>query len=250
MKNSVILLQHNMAPGTFIMVDGMDGSGKSTVVEGWKSYLTQRGNTIFDLKEYWKKFGSYPEYSELKNYDFIFSCEPTYTAIGKTIREELIKNGTAYPPLAVAEAYSLDRLILYTKIIIPVLSEGKCVIQDRGVSTSLCYQPLTGGLDTAAVAHLPGNQLALEQRPDHLVIVSVSPETSLKRLSVRNEKQDNVIFENADFQSRVGARYASPEYRKLFTDRGTQVHDLSGEQEIGIMNERALDLLKTLVPNL
>lgn len=234
----------------FIMVDGPDGSGKSTVVDSWKSYLANRGNAIFDLKEYWQNYGRYPEFSELKKYDFIFSCEPTYAEIGRVIREELIKNGTAYPPRAVAEAYSLDRLILYTKIIIPALNEGKCLIQDRGVSTSLCYQPLTNGLDVDLVSLLPGNALALEYRPDHLVVVTVSPETASKRLNTRTQKQDNVIFENLEFQQQVAARYRSNEYRQLFTDRGTQVHDLSGEGEIAIMKARALELLQTLLPNL
>jgi len=239
-----------MERGNFIMVDGMDGSGKSTAIEAWKQYITNQGNAIFDLKEYWKSYGKYPDYNELKKYDFIFSCEPTYAPIGRTIREELIKNGTNYPPLAIAEAYSLDRLLLYTKILIPALAEGKYIIQDRGVSTSLCYQPLTSGLDTQTVAALPGNHLALEQRPDHLVLLSVSPETSIARLGNRHGKKDDVIFENLDFQMKVAARYASDDYRKLFTERGTAVHDLSGEGEIAIMNARALELLTVLIPNL
>jgi thymidylate kinase len=75
----------------FIMIDGIDGSGKSTVVQGWKDYLNSQGNTIFDLKEYWQKEGCYPPYSELRSYDFIISGEPTYVGVGKAIREHLIR---------------------------------------------------------------------------------------------------------------------------------------------------------------
>ncbi len=232
------------------MIDGMDGSGKSTIIDHLKKYLIENGRGFFDLKEYWKTHGTYPDYSELQNCDYIISCEPTYAPIGKTIRDELIKNGTTYPPLGVAEAYSLDRLVLYTKMLIPALKNGICVIQDRGVSTSLCYQPLMGDIDTQTVARLPGNQLALEQRPDHLVLVSVSPKVALTRLGDRSHKQDNVIFENLNFQVRVAERFTATEYRKLFTDRGSKVHDLSGEGEVAIMNERALGLFKSLIPNL
>ena len=123
------------------MLDGIDGSGKSTILQAWKEDLAAQGNGIFDLKNYWQTAGRYPELSEMKAYDFIFSCEPTYTGVGSVIRDELVRR-PGYPPQAIAHAFSLDRLVLYTKIIIPLLKEGKCVIQDRGVSSSLAYQSL------------------------------------------------------------------------------------------------------------
>ena len=50
----------------FIMLDGIDGCGKSTIIQAWKDYLTAQGNAIFDLKKYWQETGHYPELSELK----------------------------------------------------------------------------------------------------------------------------------------------------------------------------------------
>ncbi len=231
----------------FIMVDGIDGSGKSSVIHAWKEELTRQGNTIFDLKQYLEKQNHYPDYSELSSYDFIFSAEPTFTGVGKVIREELIKNGTTYPPLAVAEAYSLDRLILYTKIIIPALKNGKCVIQDRGVSTSLCYQSLMDGLNDSTLTALPGNALALEHRPDHLVLVTASPKIALERLGKRTHKQDDVIFEKMDFLTKIAERFVSREYQTLFTSRGTVIHELSGEPELAIMKAESLKLFESLL---
>lgn len=231
-----------------IMIDGIDSSGKSTIVAAWKEYLAAQGNALFDLKDYWKKNGRHPEFSELKAYDFIFSAEPTHVGIGKVIREELIKNGTSYPGKAIAEAYSLDRLILYHKLIIPALAEGKCVIQDRGVSTSLCYQPLTDASITPAwLAALPGNALALEHRPDHLILLTVDAERAMKRLAARYEKQDNAIFEKLDFQKKAAEIFASPEFRQLFAAHGTEVHYLPVDQELAIIKEQAITLLQQLV---
>ena len=68
------------------MIDGIDGSGKSTVMKALKQYLTSQGNPIFDLKKYWLEHNNHPELKEIKSYDFIFSCEPTYIGTGKKIR--------------------------------------------------------------------------------------------------------------------------------------------------------------------
>ncbi len=232
----------------FIIIDGIDGSGKSTIVQVWKDYLTGQGNAIFDLKHYWQTTGKYPELDELKSYDFIFSCEPTYTGIGKVIREELVKTGTNYPPRAIVEAFSLDRLVLYKKMILPLLANGKIIIQDRSVGTSLAYQHLQNPEFTyEKIAEFPGNELALANRPDHFIIPKISAEKAAARLSSRFEKNDNAIFEKLDFLKKAAGIFYSDEYQKIFTDRGTKVHYLNAENEIDIMKQEATDLLKKLL---
>lgn len=231
----------------FIIVDGLDGSGKSTAIEAWKDHLQKEGNGIFDLRTYWKEYGRSPELDELKAYDFIFSAEPSYSGVGKIIREELIKNGSRYPELAIAEAYALDRLILYTKLLIPLLKQGRCIIQDRGVSTSLSYQALSGKVPVKTLTQLPGNALALKYRPDHLVLTTVKPETALQRLEKRHDKRDNVIFEQLSFQRKAAKRFVSSSYQKLFSTRGTKIHELSGELPAAIMKEQAIALLQTIL---
>ena len=231
----------------FIMLDGIDGSGKSTVIEVWKEYLTQAGNAIFDLKHYWQTNHTYPELSEIKSYDFIFSCEPTYADMGEVIRKELIKTGTNYTTTAIAHGYSLDRLILYNKIIIPLLKDGKCVVQDRGVSTSLAYQTMDGTLSIKDLTDLPGNSLALKHRPDYLVLMNLKPETAIARLGGRLDKQDNTIFEKLGFLTKFQAKFADPAYRQIFTEAGTQIHDLSAEDKLDIMKPKAVDLLIKII---
>lgn len=232
----------------FIMIDGIDGSGKSTVAQIWKDYLASQGNAIFDLKHYWQTSGKYPELHEMKNYDFIFSCEPTFAGMGKVIREELIKNGANYPPRAIVEAFSLDRLILYKKIIIPLLNSGKAVIQDRGVSTSLAYQSIQNKEFTfEKIAEFPGNKLALENRPDYLIIAKIPADKALARLHERSEKKDDAVFEKLDFQIKAAAIFYSEEYQKIFTERGTQVRYLNTDAEIDIMKQEAVELLKKLI---
>jgi dTMP kinase len=233
----------------FIMLDGIDGSGKSTVLNAWKDELSSGGNAIFDLKNYWQTTGRYPELSELKSYDFIFSCEPTYTGVGQVIRDELVRHD-GYPPQAVAEAFSLDRLVLYTKIIIPLLKENKCVIQDRGVSSSLAYQSMQSDeLTFDKLAQLPGNKLALEHRPDYLVLLDLSPEEAVQRLNSRSDKKDNAIFEHLEFLQKLSKQYQSEGFQNIFTEAGAKIKQLPTNVKIDIMKEQAVILLRRILTN-
>lgn len=232
----------------FIIVDSIDGGGKSTIIDTWKEALVKQGNAVFDLKKYMQETGHYPELSELKGYDFIFSAEPTYVGVGAVIRQELIKNGTVYPVEAIAEAYSLDRLILYTKIHIPLLKDGKCIIQDRSISTSLAYQSLSDPKFTMKkISALPGNKLALKHRPDYLILVKTSAEEAARRLNLRTGKKDDVIFENLPFLKKSAKQFASAELKSIFTKRSTKVISLNGNQKIDIMRREANKLLNKLL---
>lgn len=230
-----------------IMIDGIDGSGKGAIVEAWKKYLTDEGNAVFDLKKYWEKTGEHPPYAELKSYDFIFGHEPTGAGVGKTVRNELVKKENHYSPRDIADGFSEDRLVFYTQVVIPALKDEKCVILDRGVSSSIAYQSNQEGLNREIVAGLPGNVLALKHRPDHLVIADAPPEICLKRLADRAEKIDGAIFEKLDFMKKLSAEYHSDGFQNFFQKLGTQVHYLSTNEKIDIMKERAISLLKQLI---
>jgi thymidylate kinase len=212
--------------GRFIMVDGLDGSGKGVVVRAMKEQYTAAGKKVFDLNDFWKEKNNIPEIDEVLDYDVIISSEPTFGMIGKVIREEIIhvnSHNRVYSGLSTAHAFALDREILYQKLIIPAIKKGKTVIQERGVVTSLVYQPVQHEkLDLSTVMMLPGNKLALSHAPDMLIITKVSPETVMHRLETR-EKKDHAIFENLLFQRKIEDRYESEWLRRLFEQRGSKV---------------------------
>jgi len=213
--------------GKLVIIDGIDGSGKGTLAQAlalneWRKDSQKR---ILDLKLYSEQIHSLPKPGELKNYDIIISFEPTFSLIGKAIREEIIRNNDReYSALATAQAYAMDRYILYKRVIIPALEQGKNIFQERGVTTTICYQPIQKEqLPLEKVMELEGNQLTLKNRPDLLILTKINPKTAISRLRTRVGKQDAAIFEKLDFLTKAQTRYESSWYRKLFEKKGSKV---------------------------
>ena len=48
----------------FIVIDGADGTGKSTVLNTWEDFLKQEGNSLFSLKNFWKENNAHPDEAE------------------------------------------------------------------------------------------------------------------------------------------------------------------------------------------
>ena len=217
--------------GLFLIVDGIDGSGKGTAIDGIKEYYEKQGKKVFDLREYWKEVNEIPEAEKLKEYDVIISSEPTHAEIGNIIRTEIVRtNHRTYSALSTAQAFALDREILHKKLIIPALKEGKIILQERGVMTSLVYQPIQSErLTLQEILHLPGNKVALENAPDLLIITKIKPEAVIGRLNHRTKK-DVAIFENLFFQRKIAERYESEWLKKLFENHGSTVIYLDTNQ--------------------
>jgi dTMP kinase len=225
-------IENQTLKGFFVIIDGLDGSGKSLVVNGLADYLKKKGKKVFELKEFWKTSHTLPEPEDLHDYDVIISAEPTYSMVGVAIRQEIIRNNDRkYSVLATATAFSLDRLVLYKRLIIPLLEKGKTIIQDRSVTTSIAYQPIQAEpLSLAKVLSLEGNKLALENRPDLLIIADVKAEVCIGRLGKRDDKKDNAIFENLAFQKKAYKRFKSKWFRKLFEERGSKLVYLDADK--------------------
>ena len=212
-----------------IFIEGIDGCGKGEIIKAFKEISEIENIKSFDLKSFIKKDKDFPEYEKIKEYGLIVSGEPTYSWIGRAIREEMIKdNKRKYSALAVAQAYSLDRKILYKRLLIKALEQGKIVIQDRSVVSSITYQPLQSQLQGEelpldTVINLPGNKLAIEDYPPSLIIIAqVDPRTAIQRLADR-DKKDKCIFERLEFQKKLQEKYNSTWLRSLFEKHGTKI---------------------------
>lgn len=218
--------------GKFVMIDGIDGSGKGTLVQALAGWAKKKKLKIFDLRQYAKKYHSLPEPQDLKPYDVITSSEPTFSLIGRAIREEIVRhNKRDYSALATAQAFALDRYILYKRVIIPALQQGKYVFQERGVTTSICYQPIQAEqLPLEKILDLEGNKLTLLYRPDLLIITVLKPEMAMSRLRKRDGKKDGAIFERLGFLKKAQKRFTADWFKKIFAKRGTKVFYINTEE--------------------
>ncbi len=212
-----------MPKNRFVMVDGLDGSGKGTIVDGLAEWAEKKAMKMLDIRSYCGEKNDFPSEAEINDAEVIISCEPTFCYVGKAIRDELVRaNGRQYSAWSLAQAFSLDREILYKRVIIPAVKAGKYVFQERGLTSSLVYQPVQEHIQLSELLKLPGNKLAMQNAPSLLLIAKVSPETVLKRLGLR-AKRDNSIFDNLSFQRKLHERYLSDWLRNLFEQHGSKV---------------------------
>lgn len=233
--------------GKFIMVDGIDGSGKGTIVEELCRLARKDGLQVFDLVAYEKRYHTLPQPEEVRGYDVIRSSEPTHSLVGLAIRNEIVRdNGRDYAGSAVTQAYALDRFLLYKRVIIPALRRGTWVIQERGVTTSLCYQPIQQEpVQLRKILSLEGNRLALRWRPDVVLLTTVDPQEAIRRLRSRSGKQDRAIFERFTFLRKAQRRFISRWFRLLFARRGSIVEHISTDGSLTATKAKAQQLWST-----
>ena len=205
----------------FVLVDGLDYSGKTTVINTLREWAVSKNLKILDLKDYCQKYGRFPEPDDLNRFDVIVSSEPSYSFVGKAIREELIKeNERKYSAQSLAMAFALDREILCRRVILPALEKEKFVFQERGLISSLVYQPVQEHITIADLMRLPGNKLAMENSPGFIIITRVSADLGMQRVQLRLSRSIS-IFDNLLFQRKIEERYSSLWLKSLFEKQGS-----------------------------
>lgn len=167
----------------FLAFEGLDGAGKSTLMEGLRTQLKARG------------------------IPFVFTREPGGTPLGEEIRTLLLKvEGEA--PCARAEAllYQAGRAQHVDTLIRPALAAKKWVISDRFAASSVAFQAGGREIGIDSIRWLNTfSTAALE--PDLYVLLDLTVEESLRRLQGRDRESDRFERENREFHERVRQSY-------------------------------------------
>jgi dTMP kinase len=183
----------------FVVLEGGDGSGKSTQVPRLAEWLSGRGLEV------------------------VVTREPGGTALGQSLRALVLDGVDSMDPTAEALLMAADRAQHVAEVIRPALVRGAWVLSDRHVPSSLVYQGVVRGLGADAIesvnAWATGGLV-----PDLVIVLDVSDEVAASRLP---RDPDRLEREGDDFHAGVRAAY-----RDLARDRGWCVIDGSGTPDM------------------
>lgn len=170
----------------FIVFEGLDGSGKSTLIQGLTKEL------------------------EVRSQKFRLTREPGGTPLAEEIRRLLLRTD-AEAPVASTELllYAASRAQHVAGVIQPALKDGTWVLCDRFSASTVAFQCFARGLDRAKIDWL--NTFAQQgTEPDLYVLVDVTVDESERRQSKRIEggqKADRMESEARAFHENVRRGY-------------------------------------------
>ena len=169
--------------GHFIVLEGLEGAGKSTALQTIKQTLASRVP------------------------DLISTREPGGTRVGEAARQ-LIKAfipGEMLDPRTELLLLYASRVQLVEQVILPALQQGTWVVGDRFELSTWAYQGGGRGLDLEMIAHLSSFCLK-DFKPDLTIFLDISPELGLARAHNRG-KADRIESESLIFFKQVYEAY-------------------------------------------
>jgi dTMP kinase len=158
--------------GVFICIEGLDGCGKTTQAKLLAKKLR-------------------------KSHNALYTAEPSHGKIGTYIRKSYLYGEKRLSIVLEALLFAADRIEHVENEVIPALKEGRLVISDRYVYSSLAYQG-AAGLNLDWIEKV--NEHAL--KPDLAVFIDVNPEAVMNRL-----KPKKSVMENLETQKKVREIY-------------------------------------------
>ncbi len=164
----------------FITFEGGEGSGKSTAIKRIVAQLEKEG------------------------YQVVLTREPGGTPISEEIRNVILdKKNTDMDPRTEALLYAASRRQHIVQKILPALKEGKLVLCDRFLDSSLAYQGGARGLGIENVLNV--NLFATEGlEPDLTLLFDISPEEGLARIAANSGREVNRLdVEKLSFHKKV-----------------------------------------------
>lgn len=168
----------------FITFEGMDGAGKTTQINLLRDHLEEQG------------------------YDVVLTREPGGTEVCEKIRGIILdKDNFGMNNMCEALLYAASRAEHVAKVIKPALKDGKIVICDRFIHSSIAYQGYGRGLGKDIVATI--NDGAVEGiYPDMTFFMMLPADNVHNRIEQSGKEQDRLEKEGVDFFERISIGYS------------------------------------------
>ncbi len=162
----------------FVVFEGIEGSGKSTLTAGLAQRLRSEGHAV------------------------VVTREPGGTALGDAIRRLFLDGTVEISPLAEALLINSARAQHVEEVIAPALKRRRVVLCDRFVDSTFAYQGYGRGLSLELLRNLCDIATAGLQ-PDLVFVLDVAWPTASSRMTGRNLNLDRIEGEAAGFHERV-----------------------------------------------
>ena len=178
----------------FVTIEGPEGSGKSSVTKEVVKLLEKDGEQV------------------------VLTREPGGTPIAEQIREVILnKENTAMDPVTEALLYAAARRQHLKEKVWPLSKEGKIIISDRFLDSSLAYQGGARGLGIDYILKM--NQFATEgYYPELTLLFDLDPRIGLARIAANKGREVNRLdLEKIDFHDSV--RQTFLDLAKRFPER-------------------------------
>jgi dTMP kinase len=186
-------------PGFFLVLDGIDGCGKSTQTKKLSEYFI--ANDIQTL----------------------LTAEPSDYDLGKILRKYL--QNPKVPASVDALLFAADRIEHCNKEILPLLKKGFIVISDRYRDSSYIYQSIEGKNEGVSIDWIKKlNKFSLI--PDLTIIIDIDPKIGLKRKkkqAINSENQSLDKFEIDEFQNLIREEFIKIAQNSVVSNEGVHV---------------------------
>ena len=173
-----------MRKGLFITFEGGEGCGKTTVIKALVKELEKEGLQA------------------------LVTREPGGSLIAEQIRNVILdRANTLMDPRTEALLYAASRRQHLVEIVLPALKEGKMVLSDRYLDSSLAYQGVARGIGIEEVFSI--NKFAIDQTmPDLTFFLDLEPEKGLERIRQhRSDEVNRLDLEKLSFHQKVYEAY-------------------------------------------
>lgn len=204
-----------MKKGVFITFEGGEGTGKTSQIKRVKDFLSSKG------------------------IDCILTREPGGIDISEQIREVILNTkNTAMDYKTEALLYAAARRQHMVERVIPSINEGKVVLCDRFLDSSLVYQGYTRGLGIDEVLNI--NKYVIEDyMPDLTIYLDIEPEKGLERISKNKGREINRLdLENIDFHNKVREGY-----KKLLSMYDYRIEEVDASESLEVVYNNIINII-------
>lgn len=190
----------------YLVIEGQDGTGKSTQAELFADYFRAQGKPVLTLHE---PDGDLPQAHD--------------------IHDLIVIKGKDYhlEPLTNVALFTAARLELWHKLAEPILKQGGVVISARNWWSTLAYQGYGEGVSRSRIARFTREMLPKPYvEPDKAVILTLPDQVRAEREQARGKALETFEVKGNDFQQRVNHAY-----EKIAKDLHIPIVDASGSVE-------------------